>query len=191
MCGLVCQPHESRDLCWSLLSAPWRVCVVSEDRLQYPPAVAELLAQMPLAPLGPGTPVVAVRPRIAALAGTIPPTCLAGLWLAFHFLDESHTLSQDLPSVEGSYWHGILHRREPDAANAAYWFRRVGRHPIFEPLRHRAAELGYAVKGHTWDPFAFIEACEAHRGKGNAEEERLRQVQQAEWELLFAWCFQR
>src|SRR5687767_13390080 len=92
-----------------------------------------------LMPLGPGTPVKAFR---AALEALTPATafgegkqvvhdyaqaCFAGLWLYFDFLDESHAISQDLDTAEGSYWHGILHRREPDYPNAKYWFRRVGR----------------------------------------------------------------
>jgi hypothetical protein len=43
--------------------------------------------------------------------------CRAALWLAFDFLDESHAVSQELDTPEGSYWHGLLHRREPDFAN--------------------------------------------------------------------------
>ena len=60
--------------------------------------------------------------------------CMAGLWLRHDFLDESHRISQDLENPSGSYWHGIMHRRELDFSNAKYWFRRVGMHRVFEPL---------------------------------------------------------
>src|SRR5450432_255553 len=60
-----------------------------------------------------------------------PEGAVAGLWLYFSCLDEAHAVAQDLETPEGSFWHGILHRREPDPANAAYWFRRVGQHPVF------------------------------------------------------------
>jgi hypothetical protein len=60
--------------------------------------------------------------------------CRAGLWLACDFLDESHAISQEIETASGSYWHGIMHRREPDPDNAKYWFRRVRQHPVFRPL---------------------------------------------------------
>ena len=41
---------------------------------------------------------------------------LAGLWLWHDWLDESHTISQALPSPAGSFWHAIMHRREGDFA---------------------------------------------------------------------------
>jgi hypothetical protein len=172
------------------------------DPTAYAPAVAALLRERPLCPLGPGRPEEGARERLEALdERALAPrgvrdrdmagACRAGLWLGFNFLDESHTISQGLDTAEGSYWHAIMHRREPDHANAAYWLRRVGAHPIHEGLARAAAELGYAGKGARWDPFAFNDACEAHRGKGDPIEELLRRVQQAEWELLFGWCYRR
>jgi hypothetical protein len=114
--------------------------------------------------------------------------CQSGLWLAFDFLDEAHSLAQDIPTAEGSYWHGIMHRREPDASNAAYWFRRVGEHPIFAALHKEAQDLGMRSGSGAWDPYAFIDLCEKHRGSGTEEEMLLRRVQRREWELLFEWC---
>src|SRR5690606_25308131 len=120
--------------------------------------------------------------------------CLAGLWLYHDFLDESHRISQDLPGETGSYWHGIMHRREPDADNAKYWFRRVGRHPVFPALRDAAAELArtspapdasFLWRQAEWDPAGFVNLCERARGSGSDLEALCRQVQLREWELLF------
>ena len=171
------------------------------DPAAYPPTVRDLLAALPLAPLGPGRPEPSVRAQLDALTDEAvggrssdrdrAGCCRAGLWLAFGYLDESHEISQGIHTAEGSYWHALMHRREPDHANAAYWLRRVGAHPIFADLARTAGELGYASKGAGWNPFAFNDACERHRDERDATEELLRRVQRAEWELLFAYCFGR
>ncbi|MEN1678055.1 MAG: hypothetical protein AAGJ46_00570 [Planctomycetota bacterium] len=105
--------------------------------------------------------------------------CVAGVWLLHDLLDESHTFSQSLDAPEGSFWHGIMHRREGDFGNAKYWFRRVGDHAVYGQLAERFGE---------WDPFAFVDQCEAATRSGHADE--CRERQQAEWETLFAWCYQ-
>src|SRR5262249_1486834 len=125
------------------------------------------------------------RVRDAAMARA----CFAGLWLYHDFLDESHTISQDIDTATGSYWHGILHRREPDAAKAAAWCRRVGEYPMFEALAKEAQHLGLRLTAGRWNPFDFIDLCEKYRGTGAPEEMMLRRVQQREWELLFEWSF--
>jgi hypothetical protein len=124
-----------------------------------------------------------------------PEAALSGLWLYFSCLDESHRVSQEIHTPEGSFWHGILHRQEPDADNAAYWFRRTGAHPIFRPLRDRASELASAepdsgyVPSARWDPFRFIEFCElARQHPGSAAERFALAVQLSEWQLLFDYC---
>jgi hypothetical protein len=173
------------------------------DPIAYGPVIAELLAEDRLAPLGPGTPNGGARTKLPALdlAAAFAPhavrdrdmagACLAGLWLYHDFLDESHALSQDIDTPTGSYWHGIMHRREPDASNAAYWFRRVGDHPIFAELAAEARALGLRAASARWDPFAFIDLCEKHRGSGAPEEDTLRRVQRREWELLFDYCYRQ
>ncbi len=75
--------------------------------------------------------------------------------------------------------------------NAAYWFRRVGEHPVFAPLADEARAQGLRLASGRWDPFAFIDLCEKYRGSGTPDEETLRRVQRKEWELLFEWCHRR
>jgi len=117
-----------------------------------------------------------------------PEAAMAGLYLYFSCMDEAHEIAQGVGSAEGSFWHAILHRQEPDAGNASYWFGRVGAHPIFPALRERAAALGVDF-GARWDPFAFIDLCEKARTKpGSAAEMQAMEVQRAEWQLLFEYC---
>lgn len=107
----------------------------------------------------------ATRPARLALA--------AGLLQIHDFWDASHEAAQ-LADDTGeravsAYWHGIAHRREPDSGNAAYWFRRVGRHPIFPTLAATvrpvlteegdSSLLDRIVPGGEWNPFAFITFC--------------------------------
>lgn len=66
-------------------------------------------------------------------------TCLeAGLLLLHDFDDTCHSLVQSLEGRgalhSADYWHGIMHRREPDAANASWWFRKVKDHPVLTQL---------------------------------------------------------
>jgi hypothetical protein len=170
------------------------------DPNRYGPEIAGILREKRLMPLGPGSPNSKVRPLLDGLSVDtafggkrvrdleMAAACLAGLWLYHDFLDESHTISQSIHTSTGSYWHGIMHRREPDAANAAYWFRRVEEHAVFPTLASEAQRLGYQG-GERWDPFQFIDACERYQGSGEPEGEVLRRVQGREWELLFDWCY--
>ena len=154
----------------------------------FPPAVSALLAKVPLATLGPGSPVTEVRGELDAVIPALPLGCQAGLWLAFGYWEKAHQVAQDLETPEGRFWHAILHRREPDAGNAKYWFRQVGTHPIFAELATEAEKLEH---GSAWNPAAFVDDCEAVRDTGTESEMVLRRVQAKEWELLFAWCFRK
>ena len=130
----------------------------------------------------------ASSPRDLFPSSRAPEAAMAGLWMYFSCLDEAHTLAQAVETPDGSFWHGIMHRQEPDAGNAGYWFRRVGKHPIFPGLRDDALALGYAC-GPAWDPVAFIDACEeARRSPGSDQELLMQRVQLAEWQRLFDHC---
>jgi hypothetical protein len=124
-----------------------------------------------------------------------PEAALGGLWLYYSGFDECHEIVQEIAAAEGSFWHAIAHRQEPDAGNSAYWFRRVGLHPVFGELRDAAAEIGARFGKHgfdpgaKWDPFAFIEFCENARQRPGSEMERAAiEIQRAEWQLLFDYC---
>ena len=167
------------------------------DPRSYPPAIAALWTDR-LPELGPGRPNESARAALAALTPeTIVPElrdreaalgCLSGLWLLHDFLDESHRISQDLHTWYGSYWHAIMHRRDPDADNAKYWFRRVDANPVFNALAADAAELGLPVHG-GWDPFVFVDRCEIERGSGSDFELLCRRGQLREMQLLLDWCY--
>jgi hypothetical protein len=130
--------------------------------------------------------------------GRAPLAALSGLYLYFSCQDEAHEVAQSDASIEGSYWHGIIHRQEPDAGNSAYWFRNVGAHPIFADLLEKASAIGEKYQSAslkfstTWDPFAFIEVCESARVHSGSDLERAAlEIQRAEWQLLFDYCARR
>jgi hypothetical protein len=156
------------------------------DPSAYGPAVAALLAADRLPELGPGAPDTALRPQIAAAAKELPPACAAGLWLRFDFLDEAHGIcQQDEGNPDRDLWHAVMHRREPDASNSKYWWRRVGPHPVLKQLREHAPSVGYTYT----TPEAFVDECERVRGTGTPAERTARLVQRLEWELMFAHGF--
>ena len=182
----------------------------SFDPTRYGPGFAALLSNERLNLLDAGRPDKDYRPLLEALSGPeafapaavrdehMATACRAGMWLYHDFLDESHVLSQDLHTPEGSYWHALVHRREPDFDNAKYWFRRVGKHAIFGPLRDEAAELAgakpqaasdFLVRQADWDPYAFVDLCEASVAERVPCMLLCQRIQRREWELLFDHCY--
>ncbi len=120
-----------------------------------------------------------------------PQAALAGLYLYFSCWADAHEVAQDVAGAEGSYWHAIVHRQEPDDWNSAYWFRQVGRHPIFPALAKAASEIGIETDS-DWDPESFIQLCARARALPGSELERqAREVQRREWQLLFHYCASR
>jgi hypothetical protein len=66
----------------------------------------------------------------ATLASGHPPEAaspaLRALWEdARGHWDNAHRIAQDIAGENGAWVHAYLHRKEGDAANAAYWYRRA------------------------------------------------------------------
>ena len=131
----------------------------------------------------------------------IHPSIRSAVLLWHDYLDESHTISQHLHGADGSFLHGIMHRREPDYPNAKYWFHRVGKHRSFPNIAKQVARL-LETKGATelaaklaplgdWDPFGFVEACRqaAELPLSDAGVQSLQAVQEIEFDCLLAYLF--
>src|SRR5271156_4524952 len=102
------------------------------DPKAYGPEVAAILALdgdgERLIPLVHGaSPSSEAKAALAALARLqlLPEAALAGLYLYFSCWQEAHEIAQNISTSEGSYWHAMVPRQEPDAGNAGYWFRQV------------------------------------------------------------------
>jgi hypothetical protein len=168
---------------------------VSEfDARAYGPVFAELIPAGRVMPLDEGHPHRDVRTSLEHLSverafgdcrivdAEMARCCLAGVWLLHDFLDESHTISQGIGTTSGSYWHGIMHRREGDFSNAKYWFHRVGDHPVFDRLAMNG--------GAPWDADQFAEGCaRAIRSQDSDAIAGLRELQHREWQTLFDFCY--
>jgi hypothetical protein len=169
--------------------------------------IAKLLATPELPDLGPG-PRGGVRTELELAAeltklfksSGLPAErqeLIRALLLLWHdHLDAAHEIAQAVDNHDGAFVHGIMHRREPDYGNAAYWFRRVGEHPAFPEIARRVTTLleseGEAALPHKllpngkWAPFAFIDVCQeaAEARKPARNTTLLREVQKIESEVL-------
>jgi hypothetical protein len=70
----------------------------------------------------------------ASIQGAAPPATaslpLQALWWdAKGDWDKAHECAQADPGPMGCAVHAYLHRKEPDLANARYWYARAGRSP--------------------------------------------------------------
>lgn len=132
-------------------------------------------------------------------------------------LDAAHQICQnagndsDLPEI--SYWHGIIHRREPDFNNARSWFQKsqnlgvndtlyratynLLQRAIQMPDYGNAREIALQFLKHlqnqeTWDVFYFLNLCEAQaQNKDPHLEKLLEDIQALEFQTLFHWTFQK
>jgi hypothetical protein len=86
----------------------------------------------------------------ASLREPEPP---AGLSVALQALwrdgrgefDSAHALAQSDEGRVGDWVHAYLHRKEGDASNAAYWYRRAGRPFCHDPLEAEWEAIAIAL----------------------------------------------
>jgi hypothetical protein len=123
---------------------------------------------------------------------------LAGLWLYFDWLDESHRISQGIETATGSFWHAIMHRREGDFSNSKYWYARIGNHPALPVLAAQAAGVVNGLPADKsllrliasgWDAAAFVDLVEqVHDRPADPRHAAAVALQRLEWQILFDQC---
>jgi hypothetical protein len=123
---------------------------------------------------------------------------LSGLWLWHDYLDESHTISQQIHTPTGSFWHAIMHRREGDFSNSKYWFARCPSHPVLRSIAPFANDILHPLPADKsllrltksgWDANAFVDLVEeVHRSPADPRHATAVLLQKLEWRLLFDHC---
>ncbi|MAE65715.1 MAG: hypothetical protein CMJ18_15710 [Phycisphaeraceae bacterium] len=108
------------------------------------------------------------------------PALIAGLWLYVDDLERSHGVSQSIDDATGSFWHGIMHRREGDFSNSHYWFGKTGLHAAMSQIECPCIEGGY-------DGHQFVDLVEAEHLARQASE-GLVACQRHEWSTLLNSC---
>lgn len=88
----------------------------------------------------------------ASLETSTPPSSMRGALLALWHdakgnWDAAHRTAQEIESAEGAWVHAYLHRKEGDAGNAAYWYRRAARPVATGALDEEWAEIATALLG--------------------------------------------
>ncbi len=160
----------------------------------------------PFSRLVKGKPVAKGREAVEALAekGSAAadhlPLLQAALYLCFDCFDEAHQIAQDHEGVIGNWIHAIAHRREPDAGNSKYWYRRVhAPDKVMGKIAREALELMRKIpekemeplakkmeKSGAWEPEAFVDLCDKFRGKDphSSAYKVLAALQEVEWKGL-------
>ncbi|MEM7478479.1 MAG: hypothetical protein AAF483_26145, partial [Planctomycetota bacterium] len=158
------------------------------------PELMQLIEEAPLPSIGDEGAIEGVAVRVPAVTkqlairGTLAES---GLWLLAGELDRSHSISQNDGSAEGSFWHGIMHRREGDFGNSKYWFRRVGAHPVHDQLKATilsAELLEPTLKSSLTEAAsiadAIVDACHSVASGKTEWQSDLQEVCWWEWQLL-------
>jgi hypothetical protein len=176
----------------------------SAFRHSLPSELYELIEQAPLAGLDGSPKCKATAQRVETLLTNSPNFCgsltEAGLWLLAGELDRSHEVSQSLETAEGSFWHGIMHRREGDFGNAKYWFRKVGRHPVLYQLASYLGSVESAQTGSSTESVllqelsnstkiaeGLVDCCERALSSKPEQVTALQRICWLEWQFLFLY----
>ncbi len=128
-------------------------------------------------------------------AATLSDFERCGLLMLNDDLDGAHEIVQNRPDETAAFWHAIMHRREGDASNSKYWWRRTGDHAAFDSVyqntrtylqqENDTAAQQFLAKmdaQKSWLPEEFVDECQT----GDAE--WLKRVQLIEIESLLHWC---
>jgi hypothetical protein len=71
---------------------------------------------------------------------------LLGLWWdAKGDWTKAHESAQQDEGIAGSWVHAYLHRKEGDASNAGYWYRRAGKPPARNSLSEEWIEISQSL----------------------------------------------
>ncbi len=115
-----------------------------------------------------------------------------GLLYSLDSLETAHAIFQDAHGDLGSYWHGMMHRREADFDNARYWFRRAGGLPFFNALHGAASAVSPDMaRQSNWDPYLFTGQCEQARFGAEELVAEMAKLQRAEFEAIFDYCWRQ
>ncbi len=139
------------------------------------------------------------------------------LYLKNDDLAVSHAIFQQVGRDERSattcYWHGIVHRREPDFNNARGWFQKAEglvagpvlnqaictllQQAIQMPDYGKARDVALVFLRHlknreTWDGLYFLNLCQRCNNENDEALQRLLEdIQEKEFEVLFDWTFRQ
>lgn len=85
----------------------------------------------------------------ASISSATPPAVAPALVALWHDARgdwrTAHEVAQDVPDPEGAWVHAYLHRKEGDASNAGYWYRRAGKPMAAGPLEREWKEIARAL----------------------------------------------
>ena len=169
------------------------------QRLAHPVLEAIVQAKLPSLGSGPQNPdlarILQQNQQLLAPGQSLTHNDLlalrAALWLLAGDLDQSHSISQNLQTPLGSFWHGVMHRREGDFSNAKYWFQRCTKLPFLRDIAMQvnndtiASQLEFEDG---WCPFQFVDKCQAvNRKSGTNKHDQLQEqclrAQWLEWQI--------